>query len=341
MKYLPHIALAGLLAFFIWNVEVRGIQALILQHQAESFAQVQGEVLASEVTITHGSKGAVYYHVHITYRYSVDGFNSYTGRRYRYDGHPTDAAGAHAAVQAHPPHAMVTVYYNPANPADTVLSPGVDDRDVMQLFIMTPIILLFLWLLYRAGAQTGWPWSGVAVAGGVKLIEGDRMVTRVRLPKYPAWLLELLTVGILLEVAAILMACGIPAGPPLAAGGELLLGVVLVGAAVYGWQRQKIASGRQDLVIDEGARTFELPLTYKRRERRPLPISQIKAVTLEKVPHRGRYGSVTYTYAPTLQLQDDTSERLTDLPQSRAESFASWLREKLGVSENLTGSVPE
>ena len=157
MKYLPHILLAGFLAFFIWNVEVRGIQALILQHQAEAYAQVQGEVLASEVTITHGSKGAVYHHVLITYRYSVDAFNYYTGRRYRYDGHPTDAARANAAVQAHPPHSMVTVYYNPANHADTVLSPGVDDRDVIQLFMLTPIILLFLWLLYRAGAQTGWP----------------------------------------------------------------------------------------------------------------------------------------------------------------------------------------
>ena len=334
MKYLPHIVLAGFLAFFIWNVEVRGIQALILQHQAESFAQVQGEVLASEVTVTHGSKGAVYHHVQITYRYSVDAFHYYTGRRYRYDGHPTDAAGAHAAVQAHPPHAMVTVYYNPANPADTVLSPGVDNRDVLQLFMMTPIILLFLGLLGRAGAQTGWPWSTVAVAGGVKLIEERGLVTRVRLPKYQAWMIGLIAVGILLEVAAILMACGITSGPPLSVGGELLLGVLLVGAAIYGWQRQKIATGQQDLVIDEGSRTFELPLTYKRRERRPLPISQIKAVTLEKVPHRGRYGSVTYTYAPTLQMQDGTAECLTDLPQSRAESLAGWLREKLGVSES-------
>ncbi len=57
MKYLPHILLAGFLAFFIWNVEVRGIQALILQHQAESYAQVQGEMLSSEVTVTYRFQG--------------------------------------------------------------------------------------------------------------------------------------------------------------------------------------------------------------------------------------------------------------------------------------------
>jgi hypothetical protein len=182
--------------------------------------------------------------------------------------------------------------------------------------------------LVKAGREIDW--GGSPVAGGMTVIT-EMMVTRVRLPKYQPRLLGLIAVGILLEVAGILMAVGIPSGPPLPVGGGLLLCVLLGGLAMYGWHRQRLATGKQDLVIDEGARTFELPLTYKRRERRPLPISQIKAVSLEKVPHRGRYGRVSYTYAPTLQMQDGTSDRLTDLTQSRAESFASWLREKLGV----------
>jgi hypothetical protein len=98
---------------------------------------------------------------------------------------------------------------------------------------------------------------------------------------------------------------------------------IVAGALVYFRQYRRIASGIQDLVIDESARTVELPLTCNRRERRTLAFSDIKAVGLQK-----RNGAITY--APTLQLQDGSSERLTDLDRESAESFVAWLWEKFG-----------
>jgi hypothetical protein len=331
MRYFNFILIAGFTVWMFWMFTFRGTQALIRQHAAESYPSVAGWMRASEVETYTGSKGRIHYRAAFLYEYTVDGRN-YRGGRYRYAGYSSDAATANALVAAHPQNSEVTVYYNPKNPADTVLSPRVESRDVFLLFLMSPITLIMVLGLVKAGREIDW--GGSPVAGGMTVIT-EMMVTRVRLPKYQPWLLGLIAVGILLEVAGILMAVGIPSGPPLPVGGGLLLWVLLGGLAMYGWHRQRLATGKQDLVIDEGARTFELPLTYKRRERRPLPISQIKAVSLEKVPHRGRYGRVSYTYAPTLQMQDGTSDRLTDLTQSRAESFAGWLREKLGVPSSV------
>jgi hypothetical protein len=44
---------------------------------------------------------------------------------------------------------------------------------------------------------------------------------------------------------------------------------------------------------------------------------------------RDSKGSISH--APTLQLQDGSAERLTDLNRQRAEAFAAWLREQLGL----------
>lgn len=340
MKYLPFILLAGMLAFFVWAVEQRGVRALIYQHEAGSFSQVQGEVKTSEVTVTYGSKGSVYHHAHITYRYSVDGLNYYTGRRYRYDGHPLDEAGANAVVQAHPPHSVVTVYYNPAKPADALLAPGVDNRDVSQLFLMTPICVFFMWVLWRSGKQTGWPWSGEAVAGGVKIIEENRMVTRLRLPRYDAVSIGLLTTAGLWLLAGMLMISVFENEPPLVAGSWLLVGVLALGGGVYAWFAMPAQSGRQDLVMDEASRTLQLPFTYGRQPEPPLGFGEITGIALDKIKHSGKRGPY-YTYLVTLQRKNGGLEKLMELNQSRAEGVAAWLRAKLGLAGESVILNPE
>jgi hypothetical protein len=223
---------------------------------------------------------------------------------------------------------MVDVFYNPANPLDTCLSPLVVAQDVSILFYFTQVIGMFLFVWLKAGRELNWPGKMKPVAGGVKILS-ERMTTRVRLPRFqPVWL-GMVAMGILSVVAGIVIQASHTVAPVPA--GLWAVAIILVsGAAVYLWQYQRLATGIQDLVIDEGARTIELPLTYKRRERRPLAFNNVTGVTLEKIAHRGRSG-VSYTYAPTLQLRDGVPQRLTDLSLAKAESFAAWLRDKLGV----------
>ncbi len=321
------VLFAVVLAGFVWLVDIRGIQTLMRQHRAESFPETEGQILGSKVVSRTGSKGRVYYHPSFVYTYEIND-QRYRGWRYRYDGYPSDNLLVGQIVHAHPVGSTVKVYYNPTDPADACLSPMVVAQDVSMLFLFMPLTVMFLFLCAKAGAEINWPGLGKPVAGRVKIIR-ERMKTHVRLPRYPPSLLGGITAGALSLIAGLVIQLERGIAPIPAS--MLALGFIFVGgAAVYVGQYLRLATGRQDLIIDEGAQTFELPLTYKRRERRPLPFSEIKAVALEKVAHRGRYG-VTYTYAPTLQMRDGSSEQLTDLSQNRAESFAAWLREKFGV----------
>ena len=325
MKVFSTLVLVVVIGFFGWLI-LRLSAATVHQHQAESYPHVPGIVQSSQVTTTHTSKGGTRYHVHIRYRYSVAGMN-YLGYRYRYDGHPTDGGSANAIVNSHSPGSAVEVYYNPQNPRDTVLSTGVDGADVAMPLFMLAMGCFIL----SALANSVWQrfLGRNAIAGGVKIIS-EMMTTRVRLPRYAPMTLALWAAAGLSALGALLVAVNV-LHPPWQAG-QWCVAAVLAGAAlVYALHYWKVNSGIQDLVIDEPGRTLQLPLTYKRRERRHLAFADVRAVELKRVRHSSK-SSGYYTYLVTLGLKDHGQEKLVDLNKERAESFAAWLKEKLGLT---------
>jgi Protein of unknown function (DUF3592) len=91
----PLVLFGGLFFFFTWIIAVPDLRILVFQHRAESFPAVRGEVLSGGVTVTRGNKGSVHYHPWFLYTYEVAGQN-YSGRRFRYDGHPAFSQSAPA-----------------------------------------------------------------------------------------------------------------------------------------------------------------------------------------------------------------------------------------------------
>lgn len=330
MKIFTAILMAVIIAVLSYFVVFNGVRNVLRQHDAELYPHVRGTIISSTVTVTHGSKGHTYYHAHISYRYTVDGVD-YTGYRYRYDGHPTDSTSVYAVVNSHPSGSAVDVYYNPANPADVLLSPGVDVADVAFNFFMASMILFLLLSLLKGMRQADLPWSARKSAGGVKVIT-DMLVTRLRLPRFSPLSFTLVATCILMLLAAAIIAFGLLSIPPWVAGQWALVIVIIGSVVVYAWQYLDVHSGRRDLVIDEGARTVKLPLTYGRREQTPVSFLQIRSIQLKKVKHQ-RKGGAYYTYMVTLEMADASQQKLINLSQARAESLGAWLKDKLGVSQ--------
>lgn len=333
MKFLSTAFLAVVAGIMLFFAAAYGDRVLLSQHRAESFPHVQGTVLSSLVTTTRGSKGRILFHPSISYRYTVDGVE-YIANRYRYDGHPTDSSSAYVIVTGHAPGSAVDVYYNPNEPGDALLSPGVDVPDMNLFLFLTAMALFTMWATLTNMNQTGWPWDQTKVAGGVKVIT-DMLITRLRLPRYQPMPVAVFAASIVVLLSAIVVAFKLLSLSPWTAGEWSLAIAGVVGLAVYVWQYMDIHSGKRDLVIDEGARSVQLPLTYGRRERTPISYSQIRSVFLNKIMHQTKSG-VYYTYIVTLEITDNPEQKLTVLNLARAESLATWLREKLGVPDRAT-----
>lgn len=292
------------------------------QYRAQSFPKTEGQVLSVGIVSQRTSKGGIYYHPAFSYEYEING-KSYKGGRNRYVDYLSDYDSVSQIVKSHPAGSMVEVYYNSANPADAVLSPQVVVRDATQILFVLPFIYICLFFTLKFGREIDWPGRVKPVAGGVKIIT-EGLTTRVRLPNFQPGSLGLSTTCILSIIAGFVIPFTCEAFP-VPAGVFALIITIGAGALVYFRHYRRIASGIQDLVIDESARTVELPLTYKRRERRPLAFSDIKAVGLKQ-----ESCGAPYSYVPTLLLRDGSSERLTDLDRESAEPFVAWLWEKLG-----------
>jgi hypothetical protein len=298
---------------------------------ALQYPSTEGEILSSIVTQTDGVKGTTY-GVGIRYTYSVGG-RPYTGSRYRYDtSSSSDSAWAKAVVAARPPGSKVPVFYDPANPQNSVLAPGLIGGDLFRLAFMTPFnaVMIGLWW----GGWSGWRLTrGKPMAGGGKIMAEPGQV-RVRLPAFSPVALALATTGLLAFLSIFIV--GSLAGGWHPRMDTMLLTwsvIILGGLAAGGWHALNIISGKYDLVLDKLGGFLELPATCGRKRRRCVPVASVQKVRVETVLKSTKHGEETRPmFAPTLDIRgpEAHSERLVEwYDAEKAGSFTSWLQGKL------------
>lgn len=306
---------------------------LFKQYQSAHWVRVDGTVTDSRIETHHGSKGGVSYSAVVTYKYVVDG-RFFSNNRMRYGISSSGSyARAQETVNAHPSGSALSVYYNPANPAEALLFPGIRGEDLLVLLFLMPFnsFSLGAWvMIYR------WARERLArpVAGGVTLIT-DGLSTRVRLPQSAACLWGLATMNITGIVSVVIIAINTQENCSMGLALSAIAGSLLAGLAVYAWRRSIAQSGIDDLVINEANRTLELPLTHGRKERLTVALADINELYTEVVAHRGSKGGVSYTYAPTLFVRGDNGgpQKLADWSDKlKADDFTTWLRQKLGLA---------
>jgi len=340
------VAVVFLTAFggFWWSVVGmidRGIGRESLQQwQAAQFPATTGTVTQSDVSVYHGSKSTSY-DWNLRYRYNVGG-EELTGSRYRYTsttykGHPAyvsqNAGRTQQLAEQYPVGSTVQAFYNPRDPHDVLLAPGLNGENVMSVLFITPfnIVALGLAMLIVSTVRTLFL---SPVAGGVRLIR-DGFRTRVRLPVFMPVPLGLLVTGGVSFLSIFALAIPYQFEPPVMLATAVLAGAFAAGVIAALVQWRKIAAGKDDLVIDEGAATLQLPLTYGRKELRTVSFADVGQVRVETIVSTNSKGGTTYRYEPTLYLRHDGAkgERLASWNAlARADSFAAWLRERLRMS---------
>jgi len=306
--------------------------SLFKQVESSHYQFVTGTVIHSEVRIHHGSKGGTSYEPVIQYRYEVTG-QAFTGARLRYNSVSSSSQfSAQSKVDEHPPGSSLQVFYNPENPRDSLLFPGIEGADFMLILFLTPFnaVMVGLWIWI-----CGWLRERLfrPAAGGMKIIT-DGMSTRVRLPQYGAVVWWLGATGGLGFAAIFVVGFGTQMKPSLSVILTTIAVVYLAGMGVFLWQWLKIRSGIDDLIINEAGRSLDLPETFGRTERVTVNIADIESLTVEQIEHRNNKGGISYTYAPTLRLRGNESggSKLADWSDKlKADDFAEWLRKKLGV----------
>jgi hypothetical protein len=158
--------------YFVLGTTVR-------QYLSKKFLPTPCEIVVSEVTARGES---LHSGVTLEYVYTVSG-KEYRGLRYRYDDAYSSIAGADVARNL-PKWTEHTAYYDPENPANSVLATGVDGGDLMMILFSVPVnaAMILLWSWGVSSLREKWR---VPPAGGVRIRRSNGKI-RVRLAGLPA-----------------------------------------------------------------------------------------------------------------------------------------------------------
>jgi hypothetical protein len=305
---------------------------LAKQYESNHFLTAPGRITQSEVHRYVTRKGHVRYTPKIAYSYQIGDKSFYDSRVRFVNSMSHSFEEANDIVIKYPLNADVTVYYNPNDHEEALLSPGIDDADFLMGFLLTPLnaAMLGFWImigdLWRE--RTFRP-----VAGGMK-VTVEKGCTRVRLPQLWPIFYGLVTAGVLGLVFFFALLYSTSAHPTIT---HVVTSCIIVyggGLVAYIWQWQTLRTGIDDLIIHEFQKTLELPLTYGRKERITVNISDVEIVWVEKRIHTSSKGNVSYTYAPTLRMpkKQPSFQKLADWSDKlKADDFAAWLGKKINV----------
>src|SRR4051812_47775289 len=124
------------------------VRSTLRQWRTIGYATVEGQVTKCEVQEEPGDEGTSY-EVAADYTYRVGG-QQYTSDRVRHLS-MWGRGSATRFEQDHPPGSPVTIYYDPADPADAVLVPGVGGPELFQLLFLLPFNAVMVALGFGLG----------------------------------------------------------------------------------------------------------------------------------------------------------------------------------------------
>jgi hypothetical protein len=299
----------------------------IRQVIAEFYATTTGYITHSGLKEHRGSRGRVDYAPDIKFRYEVAG-QAFSGDRYRYGQGYTNDKFAARTIEVFPVGKVITVYYNPNDPADSLLQPGLMGVDLFSALFLVPfnMIVLALWwaVLDRLAARI---WK--RPAGGARIID-DGFQVRVRLGGSPL-VAALVTAGVLGFVSVFPIAFTFGGFNPPMFLMLIVWGVIFTaGLLIFIVKWSKLASGVKDLVIDDMAGTITLPETMGRKESLTIPIASITGFDVERNSTRSSKGTNSTTYVPAIWFAADDGQKRKErivqwYDEPRAHALATWI----------------
>jgi hypothetical protein len=312
------------------------LQTAVRQRLSRNYAVTKGRIVRSEL----GQSTILRRGVEVEYAYTVNGIK-YDGHRFRYDDHNVTFEWV-STVEGLPKGAAHKVYYDPKDPADSLLQPGVDGGDLLLLLFALPLNVLTgtLWhALYGRWRDT----RGVRAAGGVRIVKGNGKI-RVHLGQTSP-----LGAGCYAMVAAAFVGA-FPAvifggfDPPFHLIEAIWVTVLGVGVGAFVWRTMLGLSGAFRLIIDRDSKTMILPQTGGRRKPVSIPLNEITGIFLLRRTTKSPSGT-HFSYLPALKRRGSSEE--TEPPklitwgwsEEKARAFGEWLAAEIGV--RFTGTLEE
>lgn len=289
------------------------------------FLITNGIVSSSKLKSDSDSDGTTYRPI-VTYSYTV-GTASYVGTKLR--AHDVATSSRDRAMRILAPlrqGATVRVYYDPRNPATSLLDPKLDGAQLFMIVFITPFNMISLMAI--AACVQGWRQRGKPKpqAGVPHVDEGSRV--RLHLAEVSPIYVYLGGVLVVSFLSIFIVGFATKMDPsPMEAMLTIALMVALpIGGAM--WYAMRRGAGKYDLVIEHGGELV-LPVGLAKKHGERIARREIRAIDVRHT-HEESDGSTTDWHTPTLVLHGQSDVPIKKWQdQDKAERFAAFLRREL------------
>jgi hypothetical protein len=277
------------------------------------YVTTEGNVLSSAVESHSDSDGDNIFGAKIAYAYTVNG-RLYDGNRYAYGDISTNDSGYFQQLVArHPVGSKVTVYYDPAKPDQSVLSPKVESSVYFMILFLQPFVMIGLAMLaytvsfplrrrrvHRFLAGPAQPPCRIPTWGDLREEMGGAVIRRGGSAVY--FLLGLVG-GYLLATFVLIFVVGLAFGgfndPSPSVVGEALLVAAGVGV-LAGWRASRRPGRKAAVTIDRSLRNLRVESDQRHDE---VPLDHIQCWLLRMIPNpRNAHSSGDTANAPLLSV---------------------------------------
>lgn len=302
--------------------DAKAIHTACKQIQALAFDTVEGTIIDSRIIENQGE--VVTYEATVQFRYHVNG-REFTGNQYRHWLSAGDHRHAERMAAGHPSGGKTTVYYNPANPAEALLDPGLAAQDFFALLWLTPfnIVMLGSWALATRLLRRR---RGIIPADLQICDNGEQL--RARPPRanaIGAAALVALIVSMLSIVAVVFTAGAPPSGVAVAIAWTCVIAAALYvyRAAHPKWEELRIDRVRGTLALSGGLRGRSPVL---------IPLTRIVDISVEEHPDPMADDKDKRRYSCRVRWANSEGAEveaawLEQSDQQSAEELVAWLRE--------------
>jgi hypothetical protein len=286
--------------------------ALFWQFHALTFLKADGVVTRSGVETEHGADGPIH-RLAIRYEFQVDG-KQYGGDRYCYAEMSVNSSAWKKLAAELPVGTRVTVYYDPDDPSESLLRPGLTGFHLWMIWFLTPFnaVLVGGWIFYRRACRPAFD------PADPRTVSRTDTGYRVQLPMFPRIGVFCITVLVTTGIGMFVWGLGFGMNPPVWLAGWAY--IVVIGFAV----KVALMGATPVLEVDEIKRTVRL---VRDEGEADWPFEAVAAVTVTHEVQTFEDVPDTHSYHCDLVRADQQALRLCTYSEPEpAEALAAWLR---------------
>jgi hypothetical protein len=304
---------------------------LLLQHASAQWPTTAGVVTSSELIKTRGSKGRTNTKARVIYTYTVDG-KQYSNDEFQIaEAFRGIGSPPRRTVAMYPVGATPGVWYNPRDPSESLLEPGL--RPTHALCVPMALGgLLGLLALLLSSLQNVLRRRGDWIDGFRVLREPNPAIRLTRVGPALFGLLWGMGVAFVAFFVGTFALKGVQASGAIALALVSLLAPVGVAVAAATLRRASVASGRHDLVVDLGAGLVKIPAKFGRREDLLVPIETITDTLTLHDGSKHKHGQ-NWRLHLAIGASGTTHPILERGTEKSLRDVERWVREYLGLSE--------